>query len=149
VAESDRGFEPDDEGARLDGVNEGYLVARLLEGDSVDALEPLFPNVLEEERRGNDVYSGAGEGTLWESATETEDDLWNSEKVRDSLFSTSEVVETSWEGDPLDVESSITGLRSDSRGILEYLRDDLPFLDGWDGGWGSGGWEECCADSCE
>lgn len=58
MAESVWGFELDEDSCRLEGVNEGYLVARLLEGDNVDALEPLFPNVLEEERRGNEVHSG-------------------------------------------------------------------------------------------
>lgn len=90
------------------------------------------------------MYSGVGEGALWESATEREDDLWSSEKVRDSFFSISEVVEVeveaSWEGDPLvDVGSSMTGLRSDILGVFEYLRDDLLFRDDWDGTWGSGG----------
>jgi hypothetical protein len=60
--------------------------------------------------------------------------------VRDSFFSISEFVEASWEGVPLvDVESSITGLRSDILSVFEYLWDDLLFLDDWDGSWGSGG----------
>jgi hypothetical protein len=62
--------------------------------------------------------------------------------VRDSLFSISELVETSWEeGTLIDVEPSITGLSPDTFSVLEYLRDDLLFLDDWDGSWGSGGWD--------
>jgi hypothetical protein len=156
VAESEWGwgfgFEPDEEGARLEGVNEGYLVARLLDGDSVDALDldPLFPNVLEEERSGRDVYSGVGDGALWESATEVDDDRCSSENVRESFFSISEDDEVSWEGDPLDVGSSMTGLRSDILGVLEYRRD-LLLRDGGGGGgtWDEGGWEGCGADSWE
>lgn len=88
------------------------------------------------------MYSGVGDGALWESATESEDDRCSSENVRESFFSISEVeveVVVSWEGDPLDVGSSMTGLRSDILGVLEYRRD-LLLRDGWGGGtWGEGG----------
>lgn len=154
----------------MEFANEGYLVARLLAGDNVavDAEEPepepepVFPNALVDERRGRgrgkdvEVPSGVVEDAPCESATERDDDLSSSENVRDGCLSSSETSFPCPCPCPLaDEEASSTGLSSGDFSFFEYLWDVLPLLGdcggGWGcvGSWGSGGWEGCCADSCE